>query len=138
MSEKTLFMDTIDFDEKFAEFMRTVPQDLAPPALADAAFALLKDADDMKPQTPYKTGDLRASRKIEKPVIESDKVSVSAGYDKVYAARLHEGEPTWNWTTDQVPQPGPKFLESKLVAGARKYMEIVAEYIRQKLEIRGA
>ena len=134
MSETRFFLETIDFDEKFAEFMRQVPQEMAPQGLADAAFALLADADDEPPQTPWKKGDLRGARKIEKPVITSDAVSVAAGYNIVYAARLHEGEPTWKWTTTQVPHPGPKFLESKLVKNARKYMQIAADYIKAKME----
>lgn len=134
MSASRFFLDTVDFDKKFAEFIKTVPQEYGSQGLADAGFALLVDADDDNPQTPYKRGALRRSRKIEKPVIKSDAVSVNAGYNMVYAARLHEGEPTWKWTTTQVSNPGPKFLESKLVANARKYMQIAVDYIRSKME----
>lgn len=134
MSGQNFFFDTVDFDKKFSEFIRTVPVKYATQGLADAAFALLVDADDEKPQAPYKTGDLRGSRKIEKPVVTNDAVEVSGGYNMVYAARLHEGEPTWKWTTTQVPQPGPKFLESKLIANAKKYMGIAVDYIRTKME----
>lgn len=134
MNNPNFFFDTVEFDRKFAEFIKTVPVEFATQGLADAAFALLVDADDDKPQAPYKTGDLRASRKIEKPTVTGSAVEVKAGYNMKYAARLHEGEPTWKWTTTQVSQPGPKFLESKLVANAKKYMGIAVDYIRTKIE----
>jgi hypothetical protein len=138
MGERAFYLDFEDFDEKFKELVNSVPKELAQAGLFDAATALLEDADEDNPQTPYKGGDLRASRRVEKATIKGDKITIRAGYNSEYAARLHEGEPTWKWTTTQVSNPGPKFLEKKMAGKAKKYMGIVADYIRQKLGERHA
>jgi hypothetical protein len=138
MSERGFYMDFEDFDKNFEELVKSVSKELVQDGLFDAATALLEDADEENPQTPYKTGDLRSKRQVEKAMIKGDKIEVKAGYNMEYAARVHEGEPTWKWTTTQVSNPGPKFLEKKLFGNAKKYMQIVADYIRQKLEERHA
>ena len=101
--------------------------------LTNAAFELLRDADHEAPQTPTMLKDLKGSRKIEKPKIKSGEISIEVGYTSVYAAYQHEGErkdgthKVKNYTTDKgASQPGPKFLQTKMVRHKKKYIEIVA------------
>ena len=139
MAKTGFYLETADFDKKFKELVRSVSHEVAGQGLYSAAHALLNDADDEIPQVPYKTGDLRAARLVKDPVITGDKVSVSAGYNSPYAAYQHEGErkdhshQVKQYTTTQVPGPGPKFLEKKMAGNSKKYMAIVANYIREKL-----
>ncbi len=101
--------------------------------LAKAAFEMLRDADKEAPQTPKEFGDLRGSRKVEKPRTIFGTISIEAGYTSKYATRQHEAEPgEFNYTKDKgVTQPGPKFLQSKMVRHKKKYMEIVALVIEK-------
>lgn len=96
--------------------------------LTNAAFEMLRDADKEAPQTPKEFGDLRGSRKVEKPKTIRSTISIEAGYRSKYAARQHEAEPgEFNYTTNKgASRPGPKFLQSKMVRHKNKYMEIVA------------
>lgn len=100
--------------------------------LPKAAFELLKDADDEAPQTPFDKSFLRGSRLIKKPKITSNEVSIEAGYDSKYATYQHEGErkdgshKVKEYTKERVSQPGPKFLQSKMVRHKDKYIKIVA------------
>ena len=139
MAKTGFYLETTDFDKKFKELVRSVSHEVAAQGLYSAAHALLNDADDMIPQVPYKTGDLRASRLVKDPVITGDKVSVSCGYNSIYAAYQHEGErkdhshKVENYTRTQVPGPGPKFLEKKMAGNAKRFMAIVTDHIREKL-----
>lgn len=126
-------MDFDEFDQKFMELVREVSEKTVKAGLYDAGAAILNYADDEDPQTPYKHGDLRASRQIE-PHVETDRVVITIGYNIIYAARLHEGEPFWNWTRTRIPSPGPKFLESAMAAHAQEAMQICADYIQAKID----
>jgi len=139
MKDTGFYLETTDFEKKFEELIRSVGERVAAEGLFSAGQALMTAADDEIPQTPYKTGDLRASRLVKDPVITGDKVSVSCGYNSIYAAYQHEGErkdhshKVENYTRTQVPGPGPKFLEKKMAGNAKRFMAIVADYIREKL-----
>ena len=139
MAKTGFFLETADFDKKFKALVNSVSHDVAAQGLFSAAHALLNAADDEIPQVPQKTGDLRASRLVQKPEISGDKVSVTAGFNSPYAAYQHEGErkdgshKVEHYTTTMVPGPGPKFLEKKMAGNADKFMAIVADYIRRKL-----
>ncbi len=104
--------------------------------LVNAAWEMLKDADDEAPQTPKEVGDLRGSRKVEAPKITRNEISVKAGYNSEYAAYQHEGErksgthKVKKYTTDRgASQPGPKFLQTKMVRHKEKYIGIAAKTI---------
>ncbi len=140
MSEATgFYLETADFDAKFKELVHSVGEEVAAQGLFTAAQAVLAAADDEIPQTPYKTGDLRAGRIVKEPEISANTVSVDYGYNSKYAAYQHEGQrkdgsyKVKNYTTTQVPGPGPKFLEKKMAGDSRRFMAIVADYIRKKL-----
>jgi len=130
MSENGFYIDTKDFDEQFEKLVRETIPELAAEGLFDAGHELLNAADDEAPQTPYLTGDLRGAREVERPVITGSEISVRAGHNIEYAARLHEdGSPDWNWNTSQVPNPGPKFIESKMAQNPDRFMKVAADYI---------
>jgi len=124
-------LDFSDFEKGFNDLVKNaIPPD-AEKGLFNAAAAMLKDADEEIPMTPRKEGHLRGEKKIENVLTTKGEISVTAGFNKEYAASLHEmpkeaGDKI-NWT---LPGSGPKFLETKMVRNKQKYMEIVAESIR--------
>ncbi len=125
-------MDFTAFNKTFFPLaLKKIPKS-ARSGLADAAFEMLKDADDEAPQTPFDKSFLRGSRKIEEPKITNNEISIKAGYNSKYAAYQHEGErkdgthKVKKHTKERVSQPGPKFLQSKMVRHKKRYIEIVA------------
>jgi hypothetical protein len=139
MADKAMVLDFEEFDKKLWELMEKTTPQICADAIFDAGSQLLQDADDEAPQTPWLHGALRRSRKVEKPVIKGTDITVDAGYDMEYAAYQHEGD--WpdrshvikNWTTDRIPNPGKKFLESKMIKHAGKYMKTIADYLKKKI-----
>lgn len=137
MANKGMVLDWEEFDKNLLNLMEKTSPEVCADAIFDAASQLLQDADDEAPQTPWLHGAMRASRKVEKPIVKDTDITVDAGYDIVYAAYLHEGE--WpdhshiikNWTTDRIPSPGKKFLESKMIKHAGKYMKVIADYLEK-------
>ncbi len=128
-------LDFTAFNKTFFPLtLKKIPES-ARKGLANAAFEMLYDADNEAPQTPDEIGDLKGSRKIEEPKITNKEISIKAGYDSEYAAYQHEGErkdgthKVRNYTTTKVPQPGPKFLQTKMVRHKKKYIGIAAESI---------
>lgn len=130
MNKSGLRVDSKDFDKKFAKITgRTIPESSAEGQEA-AGEQWKKDADTISPKTPVKEGGLRASGKVSKTKIAGQETSVEISYDAPYARRLHEAEPGTIKFSE--PGAGPKFLESKAVRFAKKYVGIVALTIRSK------
>lgn len=126
-------MDFTAFNKDFFPLVgKKIPNSAADPGLVNAAFELLKDADDEAPQTPFKKSGLRGSRKVEDPKITKNEISIRAGYKSKYAAYQHEGQrkdgthKVKKYTTKRVSQPGPKFLQTKMVRHKKKYIKSVA------------
>ena len=128
--------------------------DLANIVLPEAMFlagnALLKDAIYISKMAPKRTGALRGSARTQgagdlakphqvkgrKPVAAGESLSIAAGFNIEYAAKWHEvpAGKHINWTTDRgAPDPGRKYLESKLAMFNRKYMEIMGMRFKQYL-----
>lgn len=129
------FKKEMDFSEFNKKFFRLVEKEIpkaAEKGAFNAANELLRDADKQPPQTPKEFGDLRGSRKVDKPKISRGEISVKAGYTSKYAVYQHEAEPgQFNYTTDKgVTQPGPKFLQSKVIRNAKRYIEIIVLSIK--------
>jgi hypothetical protein len=136
MSDDTgLRVDMKDFDKNFMLLMYQTIPNIVSEALYDEGIQLLADSDDIIPQTPWKTGDLRASRVVDRPIIRGDEILVSAGYNMPYAAYLHEGQRKdgshviKNWTITHA-LPGIKFLEKKLINLAPQRFARIAAYIK--------
>jgi len=130
-------IDFTDFDKTFFKLVEKSIPGSARKGLAKAAFEMLEDADNEAPQTPFDKSFLRGSRKIEEPKITKDEISIKAGYTSKYAAYQHEGErkdgthKVRKYTTARVSQPGPKFLQKKMVRHKKKYIGLVAEAIEK-------
>jgi hypothetical protein len=127
-------IDMSDFEKGFKKLVENaVPPEIAK-GLFQAASQLLADSIEEAPQAPKDIGDLWKSKKVNPPVMTKDDVSVEAGFRSVYAARWHEAEGTVNWTTNKgATNPGPKYLESKMARNAKRYLDIVGEYLKRLL-----
>lgn len=138
MRETGFSMDFTDFDKKFKQYCSTMP-DHAGDGLRQAGQEWKLDADNVPPRTPHLEGHLRGTGQVSKATVSKEKIEVEVSYGKPspseqggapYAARWHEAEPgTVKWSE---PGVGSKFLESKMVKFAKKYVAIVAEIIRRK------
>ena len=131
MNNKSGFsLDFKEFNTKFTNLIRNAMPNAAEKGLFNAGGEMLRDADKEIPMTPFKYGDLRGSKIVENPKITANEISVTAGYNISYAAKLHEMPKTQadrtNWS---LPGSGNKFLESKMVRNKEKYMKIVARTI---------
>jgi len=126
MADKTGFsVDFSDFDKKFMKIVTTAIPSAGAKGLKKSAAHLLRDAILERPTVPKKTGNLRRTQQIEKPVLRPD-ISVEAGLAADYAAKVHEMPDTSNFTE---PGSGPKFLEAKMIKNKEKYMKIAADEI---------
>ena len=124
-------IDMADFEKGFKALVEnSVPPEIEK-GMFKAASALLTDAIEEAPGAPKDIGDLWRSKHVESIITTKDEVSVDAGFNIVYAARWHEAEGTINWTTNKgATNPGPKYLESKMVRNAKRYLNIVGEYLK--------
>lgn len=127
MSKSGFFVDTKSFDKEFSKVIKKTIPKLTRKGLFNAAWEALRDANKKEPFTPWDIGDLAASGEVHENK-DLFKLFIEFGFNRVYAARLHEdGLPTWNWTK---PGSGPKYLTTKLIRYKDKYIEIVAETIK--------
>lgn len=147
-------VDTKDFDLKFGELMKkSVPANVSK-GMFRAGNELLRDAIYEVPKAPFDEGHLRAEARTQLAggvmikfsdsggylppasidAKDGDGYSLRAGFNIVYAARLHELTPEEdariNWT---LPGSGRKYLETKLIRHKDKYAKIVADYLERLL-----
>jgi hypothetical protein len=127
-------IDMSDFEKGFKKLVdQAAPEELAK-GMFTAGNALLKDAIYEQPYAPFDEGHLRASARVDTAKITRDEVETSAGFNIVYAARWHELSPAEDarisWT---LPGSGRKYLESKMARNAKRYLDIVGEYLRRLL-----
>lgn len=122
-------LDFTDFQKKFLTYAVKTAPDAAEKGMFEALGELKHDADEVKPQTPYLEGHLRSDHK---KIIETgpDNIIAKLVFLMPYAARMHEGKASWNWTRTRVPSPGPKYLENKMMWFMKKYVDIVARRIK--------
>ncbi len=125
-------MDFTNFEKDFVKLCVTTVPDQAEKGLVRGAWELLHDADNIEPKTPKEKGDLRGSKKVDRPEISKNEISVPCGYNIVYAAYQHEKEMT-DKSKYRLPGSGSKFLETKMVRYKEKYMKIVVDYIKKVL-----
>ena len=128
MAKSGFSTDFSDFDKKTTRLVQKAMPEAVAKGLREAGQEWKLDADNVPPKTPHLEGHLRASGKVSKVNVEGKKMSVEVSYSTPYATRWHEAEPgTINWSE---PGVGPKYLESKAVRFAKKYINIVALNIR--------
>jgi hypothetical protein len=124
-------IDMSDFEKGFKKLVENSIPPETEKGLVKAANALLTDAIEEAPQAPKKTGALWRSKHVNAVVVTQDDVSIEAGFNIIYAARWHEAEAGINWTTNKgATNPGPKYLESKMARNAKRYLDIVGEYLK--------
>ncbi len=135
MTKTGMTIDTQDFDKSFHELMELIVPEATEKGLVDAAWEMLRDADHEAPQTPTEFKDLKGSRKVDKPKVNRSSISIKAGYTSEYATYQHEAEPgKFNYTTNKgASQPGPKFLQTKMVRHKKRYIKIVTDRIKARM-----
>ena len=127
-------IDMTDFEKGFKKLVnQAAPEELAK-GMFVAGNALLKDAIYEQPYAPFDEGHLRASARVDTAKVTKDEVETTTGFNIVYAARWHELSPAEDarisWT---LPGSGRKYLESKMARNAKRYLDIVGEYLRKLL-----
>jgi len=141
-------IDFSDFEQKFNKIVEDAIPSEAAKGLFKAGGQLLLDGIQKAPQAPKDIGDLWGSRLVNEAKVEKGKISLECGFNIKYAARWHEISPDnmsmtdklgrplskhWpiHWTTTKgAAQPGPKYLETKMMMYKNDYMQIVADHIK--------
>jgi hypothetical protein len=131
-------IDTSQVDARLKMLIEIVEPEFTNRGLFAAGNELLADARDTGPQAPKETGDLWRSARTTKAEISGSGAEILAGFNIVYAAKWHEvplGKKI-NWTTNKgASQPGPKYLESKLLINRDKYMKIIADFLATGMKV---
>ena len=148
---------SLDFNEFNKDFFKLVEKTIpgaGETGLFKGMAAMLRDADDEAPQTPKDKGDLRASKEIEvhtpgmraegiktvkkaEATLFSKEISVTGGFNKDYAKKVHEAEPgtiKFQVKHANIQNPGSKFLESKMIKNRERYMKIAAKSIENTMK----
>jgi hypothetical protein len=127
-------IDMSDFEKGFKKLVEdSIPPDIEKGMFA-AANALLKDAIYEQPYAPFDEGHLRASARVEKIRADKEAVELATGFNIAYAARWHELSPAEDARISWIlPGSGRKYLESKMARNAKRYLDIVGEYLRRLL-----
>lgn len=144
----SMVFDTSDFDMKFKEIVRTALPERVEIGIGRAGLQLMNDNVMEVPTVPIKEGWLRGSGSVfvqNKLIGESSfgkpghantdhsenigprEFIAVVGFNTPYAAKLHEGI-TFHFTE---PSSGPKYMESKLMRNKIRYMEIIANAIKE-------
>jgi len=122
--------DFKDFEKSFYPLVQKAIPGAAEKGLFQAAGEMLRDGDKALPYTPFKKGDLRGSKLIEKVKVTAGDISVTAGYNINYAAKLHEmSEEQSEKTAWSLPGSGRKWLENSMSANREKYILIIVRVI---------
>jgi len=132
--ETGFYLDTSDFDKKLDKLDKKIIPDATRRGLVDAMNELLRDSIEKPPQAPKEIGELWGSiAGTVKAFIKRSVMSVIGGFNKIYARRHHEAEPgEFKYTTDKgATQPGPKFMQSKMIQFKEKYFWIISETIKR-------
>jgi hypothetical protein len=145
MNEGGFSFDFKDFNQKFLKYALETAPAAAEKGMFEAISELKNDADNVIPKTPHLEGNLRGDYTIIVEGITQSKV-VEVGsknrsgakpaerfgahsiiakliFRMPYAAKWHEAVgKKINWSEGGV---GPKYVESKLMMFAKKYMAII-------------
>jgi len=132
-------IDTRQVDARLKFLIEIVEPEFTNRGLFAAGNELLADARDVGPQAPKDTGDLwRSARTTKAEITAGGHAEILAGFNIVYAAKWHEVplSKKINWTTNKgASQPGPKYLESKLLVNRDKYMKIIADFLATGMKV---
>ena len=133
MAAKTNFtLDTSQVEASLKRLVESVEPRATAQGLLAAGSQLLKDAQMIGPQAPKDTGRLWGSARVTETRVQNGLANVEAGFNIEYAAKWHEvglGQKI-NWTTWKgASNPGPKYLQSKMIAYRDKYMRIIGDFL---------
>jgi len=138
MSKGGFFLDTKEFERGIKKITEQTIPDATEKGLFNAMNELLHDSITKPPQAPKDMGDLWGSKtgSAENPHIMKKTrkdISIIGGFNIRYAHRHHEVPPgTYKYTvTKGATQPGPKYMESKMIKYKDKYAWIIAETIKR-------
>jgi len=140
VSGGSYFLDFSEFNRNLKRLTEEEFPEYIGKGLFRAMNELLTDSITKPPQAPKDIGDLWGSRtgvmQGTELVVEKtrDAMLIKGGFHIKYAEKHHEAEPgTYKYTlTKGASQPGPKFMQSKMAQYANKYIETVANTIRNK------
>jgi hypothetical protein len=130
-----LFMDTKIFGNSFTRYAGKTLKTKAKKGAFKAGSMIIADCLKEEPKVPRLISDLQASH-VVKPDPNPLKLQVIIGFNKEYAAKMHEmPDKTWNpkegkqtiWT---LPGSGPKYMTTKLVRYKDKYIAFIAMLLR--------
>ncbi len=128
------YTDFSDFEKGFSKYVSRYPEAAADALHRQGPF-ILEKAITEEPKAPHRFGALWRSQRTLRPVIRRGEIFVFLGFDIEYAARLHEGLESWNWT---LPGSGPKYLETKLARYAtdvvKRMAEELSKFVRRGLK----
>lgn len=147
--------DWTKFDKRFLEYALKTAPEAAEKGMWEGLRALKADCDNVIPKTPLREGNLRGDYTLILEGITQSKVEEKTGgkgkdhkrggggaverfgakdiiaklvFRMPYAAKWHEAvNKKVNWSEGGA---GPKYVESKMMMFARKYMQIVAMAIK--------
>jgi|SRR3972149_739893 len=141
-------LDFKDFEKGFKRIVEDAIPKEAGKGLFKAGNQVLLDAVQKPPQAPKDIGDLWGSKRIDEAKVKRGEITLDCGFNIKYAARWHEISPSnisekdklgrvmsghWpiHWTKNKgASNPGPKYLEKKMMMYKNDYMKIVAEHIK--------
>jgi hypothetical protein len=119
-----LFMDTSMFKSSFVKHATKTLKTRAKKGAFMVGSMIIRDCLMEKPKVPRKIGDLQASHVVK---AHPTSLIVTIGFNKDYAAKMHEAPDTWNFT---LPDSGPKYMSTKLVRNKEKYAAFIAELMK--------
>jgi len=120
-------MDTSQFDKEFKRYAEKSTMENLKKGLYAMGNAVINDSNKVIPKTPHKMGELIRSAKVE---VDPGGQSVEFGYTVPYAAKLHEAPENWNWT---LAGSGPKYLLTKMLQNGEKYMQLITNFLKNRL-----
>ena len=127
-NKSSFTLDPSNYIHGFKEIAKEMPEHGAK-GMKFAAGLMIADAIEKEPRAPHDKGIMWRAQTIQDPVPVTDGFEVLAGFNVEYAAAQHEAPDGWNYTMDG---SGPKFIESKMLKYAKKYLQAAADYIKRQ------
>ena len=119
-------LDIKEFEERFNDLIKkSIDIDVVKGYRA-VGNAIINASNKEIPKSPHRSGDLRASGKVE---VEVD--GIAFGFNVPYAAKWHETTDTINWSERGV---GPKYMSKKMYGSGDKWLEIFGEFLKNRLK----
>jgi len=125
MSKSKFTLDATKFLKDFSQYAKFKYPEIVRQSMYKTGWFIIQLALKKKPYVPREIGDLQSSGDV---VVETKGLELWVGFNKAYAAAMHEGKESWNWT---LPGSGPKYLESKLSMFKDDIIEFMADLVNK-------